>query len=231
MPDSINAPLPLPMDQKLLDYCKPLIEVAANGSVDLIHFSAVEYVLMAAPWHFSDTTRYLQSPESKYHLRAEESELTLGNLCLTYLQYKASFLDPSQDSERWAQIVNGSHDIHRYAMMHWTSHTLACLRQPFQADLRSKALLRARLNISWWLLKRLDQQDTNQALPGANAEADMEPNPWDLLPESLRLMAIRGKSSDQSPPLLGEVESPGGMSQLYRKTDPPSMATQLTIQT
>lgn len=41
-PEPINAPLPRLEDKRLLEFCKPLVETSSAGSVDFIHFSALE---------------------------------------------------------------------------------------------------------------------------------------------------------------------------------------------
>lgn len=87
--------------------------------------------------------RYFHEPTSKYHLNAQEAELEMGGILLTYLQHTVAFVEPRSTNDRWRQIVLGSHDIHRYAIMFWRSHLLTCIQKEYRPHSQNDGMLRA----------------------------------------------------------------------------------------
>ncbi|KIW69456.1 hypothetical protein PV04_05333 [Phialophora macrospora] len=135
-PSEVGDQLPTPLAPRVLDFCKPLIDLSTTAPVDFVHFSAREY--------FRDNT-------SKYHIPEVTAHLAVSNVCLTYLNTTSVFLVDDFRTMRLQQIVKGQRAIHRYTTDHWTHHLSQCL------DVGDVAQLASKLGAMKWMFKTSEQ--------------------------------------------------------------------------
>ncbi|OQV09949.1 WD domain-containing protein [Cladophialophora immunda] len=141
-PSKAGDQLPAPLAPKILDFCKPLIDLSSSAAVNFVHFSAREY--------FRDST-------SKFHIREISAHLAVSDACLTYLNTTSVFLTEDFRTKRLHQIVQGQRAIHRYSTDHWAQHLSQCLDAGDETQRLELAAIASKLGAMNWMFKPSEQ--------------------------------------------------------------------------
>jgi len=119
-------------DRDILELCAPLLEKTQKGSLDLVHFSAKEYLLHMQSGPFVD---------------ASDAHFNIAYSCIVNLT-SALVLVPSlsglateTDIER--SVVTGAYGLHSYAHQYWSEHLAEHLHRVHGLDNRSLKLVDA----------------------------------------------------------------------------------------
>ncbi|KAL8726718.1 MAG: hypothetical protein Q9181_005945, partial [Wetmoreana brouardii] len=155
-------------ERDILELCAPILEKTRNGNLELVHFSAKEYLV-----HFQSGP-YIDVTEAHFHIAFS----CIVNLT-SALVLVPSLSNSLTDTDIEKRVVAGSYGLHAYAHQYWAEHLTAHLRGIPNLDTRSLKLMEA-LN------------DLSKALKGyssGNAES-MNPQQPDL--SKYGLQKLRG---------------------------------------
>ncbi|KAL8662378.1 MAG: hypothetical protein Q9202_004773 [Teloschistes flavicans] len=115
-------------DRDILELCAPLLEKSERGTLDMVHFTAKEYLLNSQSGPFIDTS------EAYFHIAFS---------CVVNLT-SALVLVPSlgklTETDIEKAVVAGSYGLHLYAHQYWADHVmsfLSNLRESGSQSLRS----------------------------------------------------------------------------------------------
>ncbi len=119
-------------DRDILELCAPLLEKTQKGTLDLVHFSAKEYLLHMHSGPFID---------------ASEAHFNIAYSCIVNLKYalvlvpSLSGLATETDIER--STVTGAYGLHSYAHQYWAEHLAEHFSRVQDLDNRSLKLMGA----------------------------------------------------------------------------------------
>ena len=121
------------MKRDILDICAPIIEKSNNNVLDLVHFSAKEYLLDKQSGPFVDVVK---------------AHFNLAFSCITNLTSASTvFIPPNYDSMTESDleklVVQGSYGLQSYGHQHWAEHVRAYFGNISNPDDQSKILVRA----------------------------------------------------------------------------------------
>ena len=103
----------------ILDLCAPIIQRSSNGTLDLVHFSAKEYL------SHEGTGRFIGKPDRPF-IDAAESHFSIAFSCISNLM-SALILVPKYaagtvDSENESLVAQGGLGLHDYGNVYWAEH-------------------------------------------------------------------------------------------------------------
>ena len=111
------------VDGKIVDICAPFLERSARGKLQMIHFSAKEYLLDAQTGPFVDV------PQA--HFNAAFS--CVVNLTST-LSIVPRYNEKHPDAFFETMLVQGAYGLQQYAHQYWAEHTIAYFENVPQLD-------------------------------------------------------------------------------------------------
>lgn len=119
-------------DRDILELCAPLLEKTKRGSLDLVHFSAKEYLLHKQSGPFVD---------------ASDAHFNIAYSCIINLT-SALVLVPSlsglaTETDIETATVTGAYGLHSYAHQYWAEHLAEHLSRAQDLDHRSVELMDA----------------------------------------------------------------------------------------
>ena len=117
-------------DRDIVELCAPLLESLANGVVDLVHFSAKEYLLHENSGPFIDM--------AQAHLSIALSCVINLTSCLDFVHGKANVLS---EGELESRVVQGYYGLQSYGHEFWAEHVLAYLERAGDSDSVSRELI------------------------------------------------------------------------------------------
>ncbi|KAL8631318.1 hypothetical protein Q9189_003001 [Teloschistes chrysophthalmus] len=124
-------------DRDILELCAPLLEKSERGILDMVHFSAKEYLLNLQSGPFVDMS------EAHFHIAFScVANLTSARVLVPSLGKLAE-----TDIER--AVVTGSYGLHLYAHQYWADHVTTYLGRLHESDAQNlKVLIEAMEHLS-----------------------------------------------------------------------------------
>lgn len=116
----------------IVELCAPLLEGLENGVLDLVHFSAKEYLIHEQSGPFVDV--------AKAHLSIALSCVINLTNCLDLVPRQA---DGISEGELESRVVQGCYGLQSYGQEFWAEHVLAYLGKVEYQDHDSRELFRA----------------------------------------------------------------------------------------
>ncbi|PVH68513.1 hypothetical protein DL98DRAFT_599456 [Cadophora sp. DSE1049] len=102
------------MKRDVLNLCRPLVEDGPSDTLDFVHFSAKEYILM------------VDSQDGVPFIKSEDANFNISFACVACINTSRNLLpDRSSELQRAALIVTGRHCLLSYANQFWIDHLLA----------------------------------------------------------------------------------------------------------
>ena len=148
------------MDRDILEVCAPLIEKSAGGVLDLVHFSAKEYLLDMQSGPFVDIA------QAHFHIAFS---------CVTNLTTASKIIPRFSNGATQVEIENmviqGSYGLQLYGHNHWDEHVLAYLRKVSSIDEQSMTLIDA-LRALCIIRKDQSNKDSIDSISRSPFEAD-----------------------------------------------------------
>ena len=117
-------------NRDIVELCAPLLESFANGLVDLVHFSAKQYLLHESSGPFIDI--------AQAHLSIALSCVINLTSCLDFVPGKANVLS---EGELESRVVQGYYGLQSYGHEFWAEHVLAYLERVKDPDGVSRELI------------------------------------------------------------------------------------------
>ncbi|KAL8700479.1 MAG: hypothetical protein Q9201_005424 [Fulgogasparrea decipioides] len=124
-------------ERDILDLCAPLLEKIGNGKLELVHFSAKEYLVD------SQSGPYIDVIEAHFHI-AFSCIVNLTSALVLVPSFSESLTET--DIEKF--VVAGSYGLHDYAHQYWAEHLTAHLRCIPDLETRSLKLIEALNDLS-----------------------------------------------------------------------------------
>lgn len=115
----------------ILEVCAPLIEISSNEKLDLVHFTAKEYVLHDQSGPFIEST--------KAHFSIAFSCITNLNSALN--SFVPRYNEGVTEAELENRVVQGHYGLHSYAHQFWAEHLMAFLEGSYDPDDEKKGLI------------------------------------------------------------------------------------------
>lgn len=138
--------------ESILDICAPFLERSNRGILDMVHFSAREYLLDPQSGPFVDTV--------KAHFNSAFS--CIVNLTST-LDIIPRYSNGKPDSHFETMLVQGAFGLQEYAHQYWVEHAMAYFQNVEQLDARGQQLLDA-LEVFLKVLRRSEPDNAKQHL-------------------------------------------------------------------
>lgn len=138
---------------RILDICKPLIEVHKDQTVSFVHFSVKDYLLHV------DSGPFVLQKDALFHL---------SSTCLKYLFTCADFFSAEQSVSTYRQIVLQLHSLFPYVAEAWQNHFSALLTESSTPASEEEKLLSSLLNDG------IDSKDHYSDLLGCQQEKQFE---------------------------------------------------------
>lgn len=119
-------------DRYILELCAPLLVKSAGGIVDLVHFSAKEYLLDMHSGPFIDTSL---------------AHFNIAFSCVTNLTAASKvvprFHEGATESDLEALVIQGSYGLHNYSHQFWAEHVRAFFSTVSALDEHARPLIEA----------------------------------------------------------------------------------------
>ena len=135
------------LDGSIVESCAPLLERSANGTLDLIHFSAKEYLLHAQSGPFVDQV------QAHFHI-ALSCVINLNSALDVVPRYN----NGRQESDFENSVVQAAYGLQAYGHQYWAEHTVAYLDSITDLDEQALTLVQ-QLHIFSRACKQLDLCD------------------------------------------------------------------------
>ena len=140
------------LKRDVLDICAPLIEKTPYGTLDLVHFSAKEYLL---------DPRSGLNPRGAPFVDPKEAHFSIAFACVTNLDTATEviqrFPNGLSDLELEKAVIQGRYGLQPYGHDFWAEHVSAYLEKATLEEQQSRSLLTA-----LELLSRVLKGDTSQ---------------------------------------------------------------------
>ena len=141
---------PLNVERNILDICAPFLEQSNRGILDMVHFSAREYLLDPQSGPFVDTVQA--------HFNTAFS--CIVNLTST-LDIVPRYNNGKPESHFESMLVQGAFGLQQYAHQYWAEHAVEYFQNVPQLDGQSSELLGA-LEVFLKVSKRSEPNHTKQ---------------------------------------------------------------------
>ena len=115
----------------IVDLCAPLLEVSRTGVLDLVHFSAKEYLIDRQSGPFIDIAR---------------AHLSVALSCIINLTTSLDLIprhDHVSDSDLESRVVKGTFGLQSYAHNYWAEHTASYFTRTADLDSECGSLISA----------------------------------------------------------------------------------------
>lgn len=117
------------IDKDILEICAPIIEKSNDGVLDLVHFSAKEYLL---------------DPQSGPFIEVAQAHFSIAFSCIANLTSALSvvprFSGDMTEAEIQSTVVQGGYGLQQYGQQYWAEHVRAYLESISSSDDQSKLL-------------------------------------------------------------------------------------------
>ena len=123
---------PQNLDRNILDICAPFLERSNRGILDMVHFSAREYLL---------------DPQSGPFIDAGQAHFNIAFSCIINLTSTLNIVPRynggNSESHFQAMLVQGAFGLQQYAHQYWAEHAIAYFQKMQQPDEQGWVLLGA----------------------------------------------------------------------------------------
>ena len=120
------------VDRDILDICAPFLERSNRGILDMVHFSAREYLL---------------DPQSGPFVDVIQAHFNIAFSCIvnltSTLDIVPRYSGSNSESDLQTMLVQGAFGLQQYAHQYWAEHAMAYFQNMQQPDLQSGELLGA----------------------------------------------------------------------------------------
>ncbi|KAL9632984.1 MAG: hypothetical protein Q9164_004975 [Protoblastenia rupestris] len=114
----------------IVELCAPLLETSSNGTLDMVHFSAKEYLIHKHSGPFIDIA------EAHFHIASS----CIINLTSS-LDLLPGYIGNISESDLETRVVQGNYGLHAYGHEFWAEHLTAYLLQTSDLSSRSRELM------------------------------------------------------------------------------------------
>ena len=126
-------------NRDIIEFCAPLLEMLKDGVLDLVHFSAKEYLIHEHSGPFVDL--------AKAHLSIALSCVINLKSCLDLVPCNVSGIS---EGELESRVVQGYYGLQSYGQEFWAEHVLAYLQKVGDRDGVSRELISALEALQVW---------------------------------------------------------------------------------
>lgn len=120
------------INRDIFEICMPIIEKTNSGILDLVHFSAKEYLL---------------DPQSGPFVEVAQAHFSIAFSCVTnltsVLRVAPRFSGGMTEEDLEDVVVQGGYGLQQYGQQYWAEHVRAYLQKTSSLDDQSKILIRA----------------------------------------------------------------------------------------